>query len=132
MVRSHDSGERYETSGLPVWCGPLISARCCIPVRAPAPCPASGQFCQPRLEAGAKKPEGRQGHVGRARRQVGSYATHLAGAQVAAHGLRSAVKDLRRGAATDGLILHTPYVPPLEADDSSDAFNAILRRDELP
>lgn len=26
----------------------------------------------------------------------------------------------------DDLILHTPYVPPLETDDSSDAFTAIL------
>lgn len=140
------------------------------------------EFCHPHLEAGAKQ-AGRQVSdirvvaetvcsvstdrevaIQRARRQVGFYATHSAGAQVAAvHGLDGAVKELRRGFATDGiaafdrtsdelvellsisgtpeevrsklslyedfvdeLVLHTPYVPPLDADDSSDAFDGIL------
>ncbi|MCZ4551053.1 LLM class flavin-dependent oxidoreductase [Gordonia rubripertincta] len=100
----------------------------------------------------------------RARRQVGFYATHSAGAQVATvHGLESAVKNLRRGfidkgiaafeetpdelvdllsitgtpsevrnklakfeGFVDDLILHTPYVPPIKADESSDSFDNIL------
>lgn len=102
--------------------------------------------------------------MSRARKQVGFYATHSAGAQVAAmHGLDDAVNELRQGFAREGiaafertddrlvellsitgtpeearqkiaqyegfidhLVLHTPYVPPIEADESEDAFDAIL------
>jgi probable F420-dependent oxidoreductase len=102
--------------------------------------------------------------MSRARKQVGFYATHSAGAQVAAmHGLQDAVDELRKGFIQEGvaafertddrlveafsitgtpeearqklaqyegvidhLVLHTPYVPPIEADESEDAFAALL------
>jgi probable F420-dependent oxidoreductase len=100
----------------------------------------------------------------RARMQVGFYATHSAGAQVASmHGLDDEVAALRSGFAKHGiaafektddklvetlsitgtpeeakqklaqyegvidhLVLHTPYVPPIEAEESGDAFASIL------
>jgi len=102
--------------------------------------------------------------MSRARKQVGFYATHSAGAQVAAmHGLEDAVNDLRQGFMHEGiaafertddrlvdllsitgtpeearqklaqyegfidhLVLHTPYVPPIEAEESEDGFANIL------
>ncbi|MCZ4586318.1 MULTISPECIES: LLM class flavin-dependent oxidoreductase [Rhodococcus] len=140
------------------------------------------EFVRPHLEAGAKKagrdpsevqicaeavcsvsPD-RELAMSRARKQVGFYATHPAGAQVAAmHGLEDAVTELRRNFAREGiaafertddrlvetlsitgtpeearqklaqyegvidhLVLHTPYVPPIEAEESEDAFANIL------
>jgi probable F420-dependent oxidoreductase len=102
--------------------------------------------------------------MSRARKQVGFYATHSAGAQVAAiHGLQDAVTDLREGFIREGIaafertddrlvellsisgtpeearqklvqyeghvdhiMLHAPYVPPIEAEESADAFTNIL------
>jgi probable F420-dependent oxidoreductase len=102
--------------------------------------------------------------MSRARKQVGFYATHSAGAQVAAmHGLQDAVNDLREGFMREGIaafektddrlvdllsitgtpeearqklaqyggfvdhiVLHAPYVPPIEAEESADAFTNIL------
>lgn len=102
--------------------------------------------------------------MSRARKQVGFYATHSAGAQVAAmHGLQDAVNDLREGFLREGIaafertddrlvdllsitgtpeearqklaqyegfvdhiVLHAPYVPPIEAEESADAFTNIL------
>ena len=140
------------------------------------------EFVRPHLEVGAKLAgrdpsevkiiaeavcsvsTDREVAMRRARQQVGFYATHPAGAQVAAmHGLEDAVADLRRGFAKEGiaafertderlvetlsisgtpeearqklaqyegvidhLLLHTPYVPPIEAGESGDAFSAIL------
>jgi probable F420-dependent oxidoreductase len=140
------------------------------------------QFVRPHLEIGAKQagrdpsevqicaeavcsvsPD-RELAMSRARKQVGFYATHPAGAQVAAmHGLEDAIADLRRGFVAEGiaafertddrivetlsisgtpeearqklaqyegvidhLVLHTPYVPPIEAEESEDAFACIL------
>jgi probable F420-dependent oxidoreductase len=140
------------------------------------------EFVRPHLEIGAKQagrdpsevqicaeqvcsvsPD-RELAMRRARKQVGFYATHPAGAQVAAmHGLQDLVDELRRGFAAEGLaafertddrlvetlsisgtpeevrqqlaryegvidhlVLHTPYVPPIEADESEDAFACIL------
>lgn len=140
------------------------------------------EFVRPHIEIGAKQagrdpsevqicaeavcsvsPD-RELAMRRARKQVGFYATHSAGAQVAAlHGLEDAVADLRRGFRSEGiaafertddrlvellsitgtpeearqklaqyegvideLVLHTPYVPPIEAEESEDAFAAIL------
>jgi probable F420-dependent oxidoreductase len=108
--------------------------------------------------------EDREIAMQRARKQVGFYATHSAGAKVAAmHGLQDAVADLRRGFMREGiaafertddrlietlsitgtpeearqkltqyegvidhLVLHTPYVPPIEADEAADGFTNIL------
>lgn len=140
------------------------------------------EFVRPRLEAGAKSAgrdvseidiiaeyvcsvsEDRELAMRRARMQVGFYATHSAGAQVASmHGLDDAVAELRAGfvkhgiaafektddrlvetlsisgtpdevkqkleqyeGVVDHVVLHTPYVPPIEAEDSADAFTSIL------
>jgi len=140
------------------------------------------EFVRPNLEAGAKSAgrdvsdieiiaeavcsvsEDRELAMRRARMQVGFYATHSAGAQVASmHGLDDAVAELRAGFAQygiaafektddrlvdvlsitgtpeeakqkmaeyegviDHLVLHTPYVPPIEAEESSDAFTSLL------
>jgi probable F420-dependent oxidoreductase len=102
--------------------------------------------------------------MSRARKQVGFYATHSAGAHVAAiHGLQDAVNDLREGFVREGIaafertddrlvdllsitgtpeearqklaqyeghvdhiMLHAPYVPPIEPEESADAFSNIL------
>jgi probable F420-dependent oxidoreductase len=140
------------------------------------------EFVRPNLEVGAKAAgrdpdqvqicaeavcsvsDDRELAMSRARKQVGFYATHPAGAQVAAmHGLEDQVAELRRNFAREGivafertddrlvdilsitgtpeearqklaeydgfvdqLILHTPYVPPIEAEESADAFSNIL------
>jgi probable F420-dependent oxidoreductase len=140
------------------------------------------EFVRPHIEVGAKEagrdpaevqicaeavccvsPD-RELAMSRARKQVGFYVTHPAGAQVAAmHGLEDAADELRRGFMAEGvaafdrtderliemmsisgtpaeareklaqyegvidhLVLHTPYVPPIEAEESEDAFACIL------
>jgi alkanesulfonate monooxygenase SsuD/methylene tetrahydromethanopterin reductase-like flavin-dependent oxidoreductase (luciferase family) len=140
------------------------------------------EFVREHLEIGARK-AGRDGSqipiyaeavcsvspdrdlaMRRARKQVGFYVTHPAGAQAAAmHGLGDLVTELRENFLREGLVafektddrlvdlmsitgtpeeareklthyadfvdhimLHTPYVPPIEAEESEDAFANII------